>query len=178
VSTTDPAPSIPDRVRQRLSIALGNLRFVAEQMNNAHIQLDQNLQGGGRYEAEVLENNSDMVTRAQATVAEFRAQAAKHGVDADAVITALGGLAAPSPSPDAARWISDNKSAATERAYRGWLTTCADSAEKLRACDLDRALGYALDANELAGFSAWLTKARPDLADAIKRTAEDLMAEA
>lgn len=50
-----------------------------------------------------------------------------------------------------------------EQRYGMWLVTCADTPDKLRTCDLDRALDEASAGGDLPGFARWLMGQRPDL---------------
>jgi hypothetical protein len=101
------AKGVPKRALEDLIVALSALRWIADMRLNVRQQLDIRLGGNGRYEVEALTNRAADIEYAHKKVQQFRDNAAKNGVDADAVIARLGGVADLTPSPNAAKWLDD-----------------------------------------------------------------------
>lgn len=55
----------------------------------------------------MLNNRDDELRQARHAISTFRSRAAAHGIDAQAVLRALGGLVEPVLSPEASRWLPD-----------------------------------------------------------------------
>ena len=89
---------LPPRVLANVEAAITTLREIAGQLARARTELDGRLGGGGRYEADVLNNRTGDITWAKQRL---------NGVDAEAVLTGLGGVPDLSPSPAAAGWMQD-----------------------------------------------------------------------
>jgi hypothetical protein len=98
---------LPPRVLANVEAAITTLREIAGQLARARTELDGRLGGGGRYEADVLNNRTGDITWAKQRLAHFREFAPRNGVDAEAVLTGLGGVPDLSPSPAAAGWMQD-----------------------------------------------------------------------
>ena len=101
-------PAIPARVLANVEAALTTLRGIAAQAQSARTALDGRLGGCGRYEADVLTNRAGDIAWAKQRLAHFREFAPRNGVDAEAVLTGLGGVPDLSPSPGAAEWLRDS----------------------------------------------------------------------
>ena len=101
-------PTIPARVLANVDAALTTLREIAAQVQRARTALDGPHGGCGRYEADVLTNRADDIAWCQQRLAHFREFAPRNGVDAEAVLTGLGGVPDLSPSPAAADWLRDS----------------------------------------------------------------------
>ena len=101
-------PAIPARVLANVEGALTMLREIAAQAVCARTALDGPHGGCGRYEADVLTNRADDIAWCQQRLAHFREFAPRNGVDAEAVLTGLGGVPDLSPSPGAADWLRDS----------------------------------------------------------------------
>lgn len=100
---------VPERVMARVRAALDDLRHAADGMRRARETLDDPrgpVGGGGRYEAEAVHAQTSHVAHARAELASFQDIAAARGVDADAVIAALGGVPDLTPSPAAAAYLA------------------------------------------------------------------------
>ena len=100
-------PAIPPRVLANVEAAITTLREIASQITSARTALDGLLGGGGRYEADVLTNRADDITWVNQRLAHFREFAPRNGVDAETVLTGLGGVPDLTPSPAAADWLRD-----------------------------------------------------------------------
>ncbi len=100
-------PTIPLRVLANIEAAITTLREIASQFTSARTALHGPLGGGGRYEADVLTNRADDITWANQRLAHFRELAPRNGVDAEAVLTGLGGVPDLTPSSAAADWLRD-----------------------------------------------------------------------
>lgn len=113
------APPIPEHVLSLVRGALDELRHTADTMQRVRATLDGprfGIHGGGRYEAEVVENRAETVARAVATLAKFRAAAARNGIDPEAVLRDLGGVPDLTPSPAGAAYLTGSRDAAARRA--------------------------------------------------------------
>ena len=92
-------PRVPERVQERLRYALGTLRAWQAAVESAR-QTEKLFGSAGRYEWELRSSVAHAPLRAQvmqaeATLAEFAQRAVVNGVDAEAVLTTLGGRPAP-----------------------------------------------------------------------------------
>jgi len=103
----NPTIGVPQRTLADLILALSTLRWVSDMLKDVREQLDVKLGGNGRYEAEALINRAADVEYAHKKVKRFRDLAAEKGVDAEAVIAHLGGIADLTLSPKAEKWLSD-----------------------------------------------------------------------
>lgn len=106
----DPLAAVPPAVLSRVRVALSDLRLVADDMRRYRETLDDPrgpVGGGGRYEAEVVVAHRATVEGARGDLARFRGLASRNGVDAEAVILALGGVPDLTPSPAAARYLAE-----------------------------------------------------------------------
>jgi hypothetical protein len=110
--STSPCPDesaliqVPPTVRWRLRRALQSLREIAQEVQRAS-ELEGRVGCCGRYQADVLNNRDDELRQARHAISTFRSRAAAHGIDAQAVLRALGGLVEPVLSPEASRWLPD-----------------------------------------------------------------------
>jgi hypothetical protein len=100
-------PAIPPRILGNIEAALTTLRGIAAQVEGARTALDAKLGGCGRYEADVLTNRAADIAWCQQRLAHFREFAPRNGVDAEAVLAALGGVPDLTPSSAAADWLRD-----------------------------------------------------------------------
>ena len=98
---------IPGRVVANVRAALATLHGIARHVEGARSELDGRLGGGGRYEADVLTNRARDIAWCNRPLAQFREFAPRNGVDAEAELTALGGVPDLTPSPAAAEWLRD-----------------------------------------------------------------------
>ena len=98
---------IPGRVVANVWAALATLHGIAIQVAGARSELDGRLGGGGRYEADVLINRARDIEWANRTLTLFREFAPRNQVDAEAELTALGGVPDLTPSAAAAEWLRD-----------------------------------------------------------------------
>ena len=113
------ARPVPEHVLRLVRGALDELRHTADTMQRVRVALDGprlGIHGGGRYEAEVVENQAETVARAVATLAKFRAAAARNGIDSEAVLRDLGGVPDLTPSPAGAAYLAESSDAAGRRA--------------------------------------------------------------
>lgn len=116
---TPAAPTVPERVLRLVRGALDTLRHTADTMERVRVMLDGprlGIHGGGRYEAEVVENRAEAVAHAVAALAKFRAAAARNGVDPEAVLRDLGGVPDLTPSPAGAAYLAGSSDAIGRRA--------------------------------------------------------------
>lgn len=103
----NPTQGVPQRELDNLTSALSSQRWIADMLRDVRQQLDIRLGGNGRYEAEALTNRAADIEYARKQVQRFRTKAAECGIDGDAVIAHLGGIADLTPSPKAAKWLED-----------------------------------------------------------------------
>lgn len=108
------AAPVPEHVLRLVRGALDELRHTADTMQRVRVMLDGprlGIHGGGRYEADVVEDRAEAVARAVAALAKFRAAAAKNGVDPEAVLRDLGGVPDLTPSPAGAAHLAESRDA-------------------------------------------------------------------
>lgn len=83
-------PGVPDHVLARVREALAALRSAAEECRRcATAELLRH--NSPRYVQDVLTNRAQAIEQAQFVISQFRIYAPRNGVDAEAVITRLGG---------------------------------------------------------------------------------------
>jgi hypothetical protein len=99
---------VPDRAAERVKASLDTLWFTRCRMDECRA-LDERMGAGGRYEAQLLIKHQPECDAAQGYLNRFRTLAAERGIDALAVITALGGLPDLEPSPKDAAYLSGIK---------------------------------------------------------------------
>lgn len=124
---------VPQHVRDGVKFALGRLAEIQEGVKRS-ASLEEQFGMAGRYQADALRNRQADIERAQATLAEFRKNAAAKGIDGDAVILELGGEPDLTPSPEAKVWLDDPRGPVIGKTlltpsqdagaqYRGWAIT-------------------------------------------------------
>jgi hypothetical protein len=82
--------SIPANVLRRVQDAVERLSEIGARVTEAR-QLDERFGGAGRYVNNVLENRAKDIEAARRVLKQFRELAPKNGIDAESVITSLGG---------------------------------------------------------------------------------------
>jgi len=83
--------NVPPRVQQQVANALVVLAEIGMRFDEAR-RLDEQFSGSGRYVADTWKNRGADFDRAMKVVATFRQHAPSNGVDAEAVLVALGGV--------------------------------------------------------------------------------------
>src|SRR5690606_8209696 len=96
---------VPEHVLAAVRRALERLREIRRAVDDAAAGLDGKIGGGGRYEADALTNRAKDIDVAMKIINEFRRHAPDNGVDAEKVLSELGGLPDLAPSPQAERWL-------------------------------------------------------------------------
>lgn len=97
---------VPDVVLSNLASSLEQLREIRRGVDGAIKNLDDKMSGGGRYEADALENRANDIKAALEVIAEFKGHAPQNSVDADKVLAELGGVPDFTPSARAAEWMN------------------------------------------------------------------------
>lgn len=104
---------VPEGVKIALARFLETIRDLADRLDSGR-KLDTRFGGGGRYESEILiafvedEANLAPLVKAREMVAEFRTMAVKNGVDGDAFIAQLGGVADIKPSDRMVAYLTEH----------------------------------------------------------------------
>lgn len=106
---------VPEHVLAAVRRALERLREIRRAVDDAAAGLDGKIGGGGRYEADALTNRAKDIDAAMKIINEFRRHAPDNGVDAEKVLSELGGLPDLAPSPQAERWLKRDSSAESKR---------------------------------------------------------------
>jgi len=102
------ADRLPPTVRRSVASALNVLQRVAVELHRARV-LERSVGSVGRYEADVVRNETANIDAAKGRIALFRELAPRNGVDADAAIAALGGLPDVAPSAAARTWLDNDR---------------------------------------------------------------------
>lgn len=103
---------VPPRVLEQVAGAIAQLVEIVGEVERVKA-FEARHGSAGRYQADVFRNRASDIARAEAVIAEFRRRAPGNGVDAERVLTDLGGVPDLAPSEDAHRWLEpDDQEAA------------------------------------------------------------------
>lgn len=107
------AEGVPDPVLRKVKLAISRLNDIADRIKDAK-SLEGRFGERGRYQADTLNNRRGNIDDAMGVINEFRKRAPSNNVDAEKVISELGGLPDLTPSKEAKAWLDHPKKGPVE----------------------------------------------------------------